>query len=67
MDRKQCRGCGYFKAGGGGVTNHDTLRFCHYMLYTGKRREVGENGKCLSKSKEAQKLYSAFEVPVKQI
>lgn len=67
MDRKQCKDCGYFIAGGGGVKTHDTVRFCHYMLYTGKRRAVGENEKCLSKSKKAEKLYSAFEVPVNQM
>lgn len=67
MDREQCKGCGYFMAGGGGLKQHESLRFCHYMLYTGERRKVGENEKCLSRAEKAKKLYSDFDVPVKQL
>lgn len=58
MNQKQCKGCAYFKdsAGKGG------FRFCHYMLYTGERRKVGENEKCLSKSKVRRKVAVPFEV-----
>ncbi len=66
MNREQCKGCAYFAAGAGGTKAHVTERFCHYMLYTGKRREVGENEKCLSRAKTAQKKTSAFEIPIAQ-
>ena len=45
MNREQCKGCVYFRSGGG---NPDSIKFCHYMLYTDKRRRVAEDGKCLS-------------------
>lgn len=67
MNREQCKGCAYFIAGAGGTKVHASERFCHYMLYTGKRRKVGENEKCLSKSKEAKKLCTPFEVPNAQM
>lgn len=67
MDRKQCRGCAYFIAGAGGTKVAESERFCHYMLHTGKRRKVGENEKCLSRARKAEKRISPFEIPVAQI
>ena len=49
MNQKQCKGCVYFRAGNG--DNKNGLKFCHYMLYTDKRRQVAEDGKCLSYKK----------------
>ena len=64
MNREQCRGCAYFKTGDGNPTG---LKFCHHYLHTGIRRKVGENEKCLSKSKTAKKLCVPFEAPTAQI
>lgn len=64
MNREQCEGCAYFRSANN--TPH-TLRFCHHYLYTGIRRKVGENEKCLSKSKTAKKLCKPFDVPIAQI
>ena len=58
MNRQQCKGCAYFKYCSGGTGT----KCCHYMLYTGKRRKVGENEKCLSKSKVLRKTSAPFEV-----
>lgn len=64
MDREQCEGCGYFKSVN---DRRDGIKCCHYYLYTGIRRKVGENEKCLSKSKTVKKLCRPFEAPIAQI
>lgn len=64
MNREQCKGCAYFKAADG---TPGSIKFCHHYLYTGIRRKVGENEKCLSKSKVAKKLCLPFEAPFAQI
>lgn len=52
MNREQCRGCTYFRAlGWGGRGKNDGFRVCHYMLYTGKRRQR-DGDKCLEYSKK---------------
>lgn len=63
MDREQCKGCAYFKTAHGG---NGAYRFCHHLLDTGKRRQVGENDECLSWSKTAKKLCPAGEIPPAQ-
>ena len=60
MDRKQCKGCGYFIAGAGGTKVAESERFCHYMLYTGERRKVGKNEKCLSRALKKAKERPSF-------
>jgi hypothetical protein len=57
MNRKQCKGCAYFIG-----HNGTGMKFCHYMLYTGKRRKVGEDEKCLSKSKTKKRVCEPFDV-----
>lgn len=50
---EQCPGCFYFRGNynnGAGVS-----RFCHYMLLTEKRRKIGENGECLSRTDKKRK------------
>lgn len=64
MNREQCEGCGYFRTADGAP---NIIKFCHHYLDTGIRRKVGENEKCLSKSKEAKKLCTPFEVPNAQM
>lgn len=63
MDREQCKGCAYFRAGDGSPY---TMKFCHHYLYTGIRRKVGANEKCLSKTKKARRLCVPFEIPPAQ-
>lgn len=60
MNREQCVGCAYFIAPGGGKKQHETLRFCHYLLYTGKRRKVGKKEKCLSRALKKAKERPSF-------
>ena len=67
MNREQCRGCGYFRTGNGDRGSKSGMRFCHHYLDTGIRRKVGENEKCLSKSKVAKKLCLPFDAPIAQI
>lgn len=64
MNREQCRGCGYFRSGSG---DQNGMKFCHHYLDTGIRRKVGENEKCLSKSKKARRLCLPFEAPIAQV
>lgn len=59
MNRKQCKGCDYFRSSAGG----SDMRFCHHLLDTGKRRKVGENEICLSKTKNGAKLCVPLEIP----
>lgn len=66
MNREQCEGCAYFLGGGGGK-DCNTMRFCHYMLYTGERRKVGENEKCLSRKGSQRKATNPFEIPAQQM
>ena len=54
MNREQCKGCVYFKSAGG---EPDAIKFCHYLLHTGKRRKVGQDEVCLSNSKKKFTLY----------
>lgn len=49
MNREQCVGCAYFLAGRAANDATNGERFCHYLLYTNKRRQVGENEICLSR------------------
>ena len=67
MNREQCKGCAYFLAGGGGKKQHDTLRFCHYMLYTGERRKVGKKERCLSRTDKKRRMCAPFELPACQL
>lgn len=69
MNREQCEGCAYFLSGGGGKAESRCggIRFCHHMLYTGKRREVGENEICLSRSETRKKVAKAFSVLTQQM
>lgn len=62
MNRKQCKDCAYFRSSAGG----SDMKFCHHLLDTGKRRKVGENEICLSKTKKSAKLCSPFEIPIAQ-
>ena len=48
--RQQCKGCTYFR---GVDYGKHSYHFCHHLLYTNKRRQVGENDLCLSRSTEA--------------
>lgn len=64
MNRKQCKGCGYFRSGNG---DQNCMKFCHHYLDTGIRRKVGENGKCLSKEKVGKRLCKSFEAPIAQV
>lgn len=59
MNQKQCKGCVYFRAGNGG---QEGMKFCHYMLYTDKRRQVAEDGKCLSYKKCKQTKPSPMKI-----
>lgn len=43
----RCRDCRYWKTGDGSY-NTGSFCFCHHLLDTGKRRVVGEDGKCKS-------------------
>ena len=63
-DRKECKGCGYFRSGSG---DQNGIMFCHHYLDTGIRRKVGEDGKCLSKAKDAKRLCKSFEAPIAQV
>ena len=42
----ECRGCSYWR--GMSSTQVKSVCCCHYMLDTGKRRQM-ENGKCISR------------------
>lgn len=66
MNREQCEGCAYFLGGGGG-RECNTMKFCHYMLYTGERRKVGKKEKCLSRMESKQKATNPFEIPTQQM
>lgn len=44
--QKQCKDCVYLKRANGLCG----IKFCHHLLETNKRRVVGENGQCLSKT-----------------
>jgi hypothetical protein len=55
VNREQCRGCIYFIAGGGGQKVNLSEKFCHHLLHTDKRRVVGEDEKCLSRTTKRQK------------
>lgn len=59
MNREQCKGCAYFRRSG---CKGGGFKFCHYLLFTGERRKVGENEKCLSKSNKVRKAVVPFEV-----
>lgn len=65
MNRAQCKGCAYFRSGDG-YRGRGRYLFCNYYLDTGIRRKVGENEKCLCKSKVKRKLCKPFEVPPAQ-
>lgn len=65
MNREQCKGCAYFLDGGGG-SKKGGYKFCHYMLFTGKRRAVGDCEECLSRSETKAKKHPAFVIPVQQ-
>lgn len=56
MNREQCVGCAYFMSGRSYTNAPDVERFCHYMLYTNKRRQVGENEICLSRHEKQIKV-----------
>lgn len=45
LNTKQCKYCYYWRNADGGACN---LRFCNYLLWTGKRRQH-EGLRCLSK------------------
>lgn len=47
--REQCVGCTFFRSSD---YRPHSYCFCHHYLYTKKRRQVGENGICLSRSTE---------------
>lgn len=66
MNREQCEGCAYFLTGGGGYRK-DEINFCHYMLYTGKRRKVGKKERCLSRAEKKERACPAFVLPASQI
>lgn len=66
MNREQCVGCGYFRNGNGGTDGTENEKFCHYMLYTGNRRARGKDGICLSKAKNAKRVFVPFDIPVPQ-
>lgn len=66
MNREQCEGCAYFLGGSGGK-ECNTMKFCHYMLYTGERRKVGKKEKCLSRKGSHKKLTNPFEIPTQQM
>lgn len=56
MNREQCVGCAYFLAGRAANEAQNSERFCHYLLYTQKRRQVGENEICLSRREKQIKV-----------
>ena len=47
MNTKQCKGCRYWLNGNASI-RAGGLMFCHYLLYTKKRRKH-DGDKCLSK------------------
>lgn len=64
MDRGQCKGCAYFKPAHS--NGKGAYCFCHHLLDTGKRRQVGENDKCLSWTKKHVRLCVVGEIPPAQ-
>jgi len=60
MNREQCVGCAYFISGRSCGDSRDEDRFCHYMLYTQKRRQVGENEICLSRREKGIQVPNIF-------
>lgn len=64
MNREQCRGCDFFLGGGGGQKAPEATKFCHYLLQTGQRRQVGENDVCLSRQSGTFKAKNPFYEPL---
>lgn len=63
MNTKQCKGCAYWNSGTG---DKQCLKFCHYMLLTGKRRER-DGDLCLSRTEKKQpRRRDPFDVPIQQ-
>ena len=49
-DVEKCLSCHYWR-GANGCNSSESLRLCHHLLDTGKRRKVDENtGECLSRT-----------------
>lgn len=49
MNRKQCRGCIYWR-GAESKADALTAKCCHHLLDNGKRRVVAEDETCLSRT-----------------
>lgn len=58
MNREQCKGCVHFRAGGGGDKMTTSYKFCHHLLDTNRRRAVGEDEVCLSRTTKREKAKS---------
>lgn len=63
MNTEQCKGCGYYRTSSGAVGD---IHFCHHLLDTGKRRQVGENEICLSRAEKGKRACRPFQVPTAQ-
>lgn len=48
---ERCYDCKYWRNGGGSYSGSNSVKFCHHLLETNKRRQVGADGKCLSQAK----------------
>lgn len=48
---ERCHDCKYWRNGGSSYSGSNSVKFCHHLLETEKRRQVDTDGLCLSQVK----------------
>ena len=61
---KKCAKCAFYKAMAGGYTG--SFKACHHLLLTGIRRNVAEDGSCMSFLKDGKESRAYIESLSKQ-